>query len=358
VDYEGRAGRLRERLGDAGVGALLVTSLTNVRYLTGFSGSNGQLLVRDSGTIFFSDPRYAARASDTVQAAEVAIYPTRLTDLLPERLKGAGVARLGVEADSMTLSEREQLAEKLDGVELVATTGVVEDLRRVKDPEELALIREAVRLADETFAWVLENLAPGVTEREVALDIEVHMRTNGAEAVSFEPIVAAGELSAHIHHTASTRTLEKGDLVLLDFGSKYEGYCSDLTRTIVLGPATDEQRALYDIVGRAQGSGIAAVSAGVDGRDADAAARGVISEAGYAELFGHGLGHGVGLEIHEAPRLHRAFQDRLRAGEVVTVEPGVYRVGFGGVRIEDCVVVTDSGAEVLGTAPKDDLIEL
>ncbi|MGH2694332.1 MAG: M24 family metallopeptidase, partial [Actinomycetota bacterium] len=295
---------------------------------------------------------------ETVEAAEVAIYPDRLTDLLPERLTGAGVARLGVEAASMMLSEREKLVEKLDGVDLVATEGLVEDLRRVKDPEEIALIHEAVRLSDETFEWVIENLTPGATEREVALDIEVHMRTNGAEAAAFEPMVGSGELSAHIHHTAGTRTLEKGDLVLLDFGSRYGGYCSDLTRTVVLGPATDEQRAIYDTVRRAQTAGVAAVAAGVHGRDADATARDVIAGAGHGELFGHGLGHGVGLDIHEAPRLHRTSEDTLRSGDVVTVEPGIYRVGFGGVRIEDCVLVTEEGADVLGTASRDELIEV
>ena len=358
MDYAGRSQRVRERLSDHEIDALLVTNLTNVGYLTGFSGTNGQVVVTASETTFFSDPRYAARASDLVEGADVAIYPDRLTDLLPERLKKSKVARVGVETASMTLAERDQLAGPLEPIEIVGTKGVVEDLRRIKDDEEVALIREAVALTDQTFAWILERLAPGATERDVALDLEVNMRTTGADAVAFEPIVGSGPLSAHIHHTPSERSLEKGDLVLLDFGCKSGGYCSDFTRTVVLGPATDDQRELYETVRDAQAAGVAAIAAGVHGRDADAAARAVIESSGEGERFGHGLGHGVGLDIHEAPRLHRISEDTLRTGDVVTVEPGVYRVGAGGVRVEDCVLVTDTGAEVLGAAPRDELIEV
>jgi Xaa-Pro aminopeptidase len=353
-----RLDKVRARLAETDADALLVTNLTNVRYLTGFSGTNAQVLVTGSGAYFFSDPRYAARAAELVQGAEVLIYPSKLTDLLPQRVAELGITRLGVEAKSMTLFERDQLGNALDGAQLVGTSDVVEDLRRAKDSEEIALMREAIRIADEGFDWVVDRLVPGASESEIALDLEVHMRRQGAEAVSFEPIVGSGPLSAHIHHAPSERTLEKGDTVLLDFGARWHGYCSDLTRTVVLGPASDEQRELYEVVLEAQRAGIAAVSAGAGGAEVDAAARRIIDDAGHGEDFGHGLGHGVGLDIHEAPRLHKTSDDALIEGDVVTVEPGIYVRGQAGVRIEDCVVVTSGAADVLTATPKDDLIEL
>lgn len=358
MDYQGRVRCLQAKFAEAEVDALLVTDLTNVRYLTGFSGTNAQVLVTAGGATFFSDPRYAARAADVVEGAEVAIYPNRLIELLPERLKGARVERLGIEAKTMPVAERDDLSDKLEETTLVRTSGLVEDLRRMKDDGEIELIKQAVAVADEALAWIIERLAPGQLERDVALEVEVKMRQMGAEAVSFEPIVGSGPLSAHIHHSPTERSLEKGDLVLLDFGCRWEGYCSDLTRTVVLGPATEQQRDLYALVLAAQTAGIEATRAGADGRDVDASARTLIADAGYGERFGHGLGHGVGLDIHEAPRLHRTSEDTLVAGNVVTAEPGIYVSDLGGIRIEDCVVVTESGAEVLGSAPKDELIEL
>jgi Xaa-Pro aminopeptidase len=278
--------------------------------------------------------------------------------VLTPALEGAGTKRLGFEGSTVSVAQRDDLDERLDGVSLAATTKLVEDLRRRKDDEEVGLVRAAVELGDRTFDWVLDRIAPGIVERDLALDIEVRMRSQGADAVSFDPIVGSGELSAHIHHTAGDRSFKKGDLVLLDFGCVVDGYCSDLTRTVVLGSATDEQHRLYETVLASQQAGIEAVRAGVPGKDADAAARKVIEEAGHGDRFGHGLGHGVGLDVHEAPRLHRISEDDLAAGDIVTVEPGVYLQGEGGIRIEDCVLVTESGAEVLTSAPKDELIEL
>ena len=358
MNHEKRIARTGEALDGSGIDALLVTNLTNVRYLTGFSGTNGQVLIARSGAWFFSDPRYAARAGALVQGAEVGIYPNRLTELLPERVKAEGVARLGLEAAAVTLTERDQLEEELSGIELVPCKDIIEDHRRTKDPDEIAALRRAVEIGDETFDWLLGRLRPGITERAVALDLEVHMRTTGADAISFDPIVGSGPLSAHIHHTPSDRTLRDGDLVLLDFGSLVDGYCSDLTRTVVLGPATDTQRETYALVLAAQERGIAAARAGARCVDVDAAARAVIGDAGHAQHFGHGLGHGVGLDIHEAPRLHRTSEEQLRSGDVVTVEPGVYVLDSGGIRIEDCVLVTEDEADVLTKAPKNDLLEV
>lgn len=355
---EDRLGQLRASLAQRELHALLVTDLTNVRYLTGFSGTNGQAFVSPDRFVFLTDPRYRARAADLVRGAEIQIYPDHPSEALGPLLEASKVRRLAVEALSMSIAQRDDLAERLPNVELTSTRGLVEELRRSKSPEELSILKQAVTLADEAFAWVLPRLAPGMSERQVALELEVKMREMGAEGVSFPPIVGSGPNSAHIHHSASGRVLEKGDLVLLDFGCRYEGYCSDLTRTLVLGKATDRQREIYEIVLEAQTAGTGACTAGARAKAVDAQARGIIERAGFGERFGHGLGHGVGLDVHEDPRLRRSSDDVLKEGDVVTVEPGVYLDGFGGVRIEDCVMVTENGREILGAAPKDELIEL
>jgi Xaa-Pro aminopeptidase len=355
MNYETRVARSGRSLAERGVGALLVTNPTNVRYLTGFSGTNGQVLITSRGATFFTDPRYRARASALVQSAEVVIYGDKLTDVLAGHVADG---KLGIEAADVSIAQRDALAGALEGVELEPLRGVVEELRRVKEPEEIALIKQAVAIADEAFEWVLERLTPGAVERDVALDLEVRMRTNGAAGISFEPIVGSGPLSAHIHHTPTDRQFEKGDFVLLDFGCKVDGYCSDLTRTVTIGPASEEQRKIYETVLEAQARGIGAVAPKAAGVAVDAAARAYIEECGHGDDFGHGLGHGVGLDVHEAPRLHRTSEDSLVAGDVVTVEPGIYVAGTGGVRIEDCVLVTPDGSEVLGRAPKDMLTEL
>lgn len=356
MDHAARIARVRAVLADTEADGLLVTNLTNVRYLTGFSGTNGQVLITPDEAFFLSDPRYEARAGSLVQGAEIVIYRDRLTDVLPQRLQSARIARLGVES-TMTLTQHEEITGKLDAT-LVSTKRLVEDARRTKDAKEIELIRAAVALADQTFEWILDRLTPGMTERDVALDIEVHMRREGADAVAFPPIVGSGPLSAHIHHTPSDRTFEKGDLLLLDYGCTREGYCSDLTRTVVLGPATDEQQSQYSLVLEAQAGALAAIQAGVAAKTVDAAARDVIQAAARGDAFGHGLGHGVGLDIHEAPTMNRISEDVLQVNDVVTVEPGVYLPGVGGVRIEDCVVVTEEGPDVLGDAPKEELIQL
>ncbi len=358
MDHEGRIQRVVAKLDELEVDALLITNLTNVRYLTGFSGSNGQVVVSRSGSTFLSDPRYRARAASLVTGADITIYGSQLKDELPGLIASLGVSKLGVEAASVTVAERDDVVGMLEGVEVVATKDAVEEFRRVKEPAEVEKIKEAVRLADEAYELIRDRLVPGVTERKIALDLEVAMREAGADDVSFEPIVGSGELSAHIHHTASPREFEKGDLVLMDFGARVDGYCSDITRTVVIGPATDEQKQIYSVVLAAQAAGIAAATSGAVCREVDATARKVIDDAGYGETFAHGLGHGVGLDIHEAPRFAKISEDSLLEGDVVTVEPGIYVSKLGGIRIEDDVLVTKEGPVVLNNAPKDRLIEL
>ncbi|MDQ3533297.1 MAG: aminopeptidase P family protein [Actinomycetota bacterium] len=357
MNYAARIARVTARFEELGVQALLITDLDNVAYLTGFTGTNGQVLITQAGAVFYTDPRYGARSRALVRDAEIVMYEARLTDVLRDRLSQGKIERLGFEAASVTVAQRNDFGDRLAPAELVTTSGVVEALRRTKEPEEVRLLKEAVRIGDEAFAWVQDRIVPGATEQEVALGLEVHMREAGADAVSFEPIVGSGPLSAHIHHTPSDRSFGKGDLILMDYGCRLQGYCSDLTRTVVLGGASDEQRAVYDTVLAAQAAGIGAVKADARGADVDAAARRVIEDAGHGDAFEHGLGHGVGLEIHEAPRLSRTSEDTLTKGDVVTVEPGIYLEDFGGIRIEDCVLVTAEGCEVLGRAPRD-LIEL
>lgn len=357
MNYEGRSDRLRATLAEHEVDAFLATNLTNVRYLTGFSGTNGQVLVTPSQTLFFTDPRYEARAGQIVTGADVEIYGTKLSEVLRPRLDSAGIKRLGIEATTVTIADFDRLAEAFESTELVPVESAIEELRRTKEADEVAALRAAVQIGDDAFAWVIDRLAPGATEREVALDLEVRMRLSGAEDVSFDPIIGSGPLSAHIHHTPSDRNFEKGDLLLMDFGCKVDGYCSDMTRTVVLGPASDEQRETYELVLGAQLAGIDATKAGVRGTDVDGAARAVIDGAGRGAQFPHSLGHGVGLDIHETPAL-RTSDVELLPGEAVTIEPGIYVGDDGGIRIEDVVVVTEDGCDVLTTSAKDSLLEL
>lgn len=354
MNYEGRVTRLQAELDSLDAHALLVTNLTNVRYITGFSGSNGQVLVTPDGARFMTDGRYRARAKDLVKSAAVSVYSNRLTDVLKPMLEEAGITRLAVEGKTMTLAERDDLAVRLHGVELVAAGGIIEDLRRIKEPEEVEALRAAIALGDATYGHILDRLEPGASERAIALELEVYLRTNGADEVSFEPIVGSGPLSAHIHHTPSERRFEKGDFVLLDFGARVDGYCGDLTRTVVLGSPSEEQQRQYETVLAANASALAVMKPNAECRAVDAVARRTINGAGF-EDFGHGLGHGLGLEVHESPRFNRISDDLLEPGMVMTNEPGLYLEATGGVRIEDCVLITETGAEVLTRAPKDTL---
>ncbi|MGH3371908.1 MAG: M24 family metallopeptidase [Nocardioidaceae bacterium] len=357
MDHAGRFARLRRRLEAEELDALHVTHLPNVRYLCGFTGSSGSLLVGREAAWFFTDGRYRTQSSEEVADAEVGVYtqPQELTDLL-QRAGGEAGRSIGVEAGHVTISGLDRLTDQLEGWELISTSGWVEDLRRVKEPEELALMQTAAEMADAGLAFILERVEPGRTERELALDLEFQMRRAGADDVSFGPIVAAGERSALPHAHPTDRVVEKGEFLLIDLGCVYHGYCSDLTRTVVVGPPSERQREVYEAVAEAQRRGVDSVRAGRPAAEVDRAAREVLSEAGLGEAFAHGVGHGVGLEIHESPTLRAASDDVLRAGEVVTVEPGAYLAGWGGVRIEDLLAVTEEGAEVLSQSPKELLV--
>ena len=354
MDGAARIARIQEGLPAEGIDAAYVASLPNVRYLCGFTGSNGCLVIGRSGARFLTDGRYREQAAEQVQGAEVDVYglPDDLERGLGRALSDFGAHNVGFESAHLTVAMLERLR-GATGFEFVPTSQLVERLRMVKEPGELDRIREAARLADEGLAHVLERVAEGVTERELALDLEFFMRRAGAEDVSFDPIVAAADRSALPHARPTERQVEKGRYLLFDLGAIHDGYCSDMTRTVVVGEADDRHREIYHLVARAQQAGLDAVAPGRPAAEVDRAARSVIEEAGLGDAFGHGLGHGVGVEIHEAPTIRSTSRDVLEAGQVITIEPGVYIPGWGGVRIEDLLVVTADGAEVLSRSSKE-----
>jgi Xaa-Pro aminopeptidase len=362
-----RRAALRELLRAADLDALFVVDLLNVRYLTGFTGSNAALVVSsadepgaESATLLCTDGRYLTQSASEVPELERLI--DRGSDLvLLARMAddtGQGVAgyrRTGFESHHVTVDQLDALTGVAPGLDLVRAPGHVENLRLIKDPAEVEALRMACAAADRALADMVEQggLRPGRTEREVGRELEGRMLDHGATAISFETIVATGVNSAIPHHRPTDAELRAGDFVKLDFGAEVDGYHSDMTRTLVLGAPADWQREIYQLVAESQAAGRAALAPGANVRDVDAAARSVIEDAGYGGMFLHGLGHGVGLEIHEAPALSRTGDGRLAAGMAVTVEPGVYLAGRGGVRIEDTLMVRETGPELLTLTTKD-----
>lgn len=366
MDHGSRLTKLIARLVAEDVDALVVTKPANIRYLCGFTGSTGVLVVTWSGSVLLTDGRYQIQASREVTAADVTIHGTldAFYDDLSHFVAHHGARRVAYESQQVTVGARSStleppvglphLARGLEGMELVPSEGWVEKLREVKDADEAAVLRKAAAIADDAFSYILERVEVGRTEVEIALDLEMFMRNQGAEALSFPSIVASGENSALPHARASRAQVEKGKILLLDFGCVFEGYCSDLTRTVVVGPADDRHREVYEVVAASQAAALSALKAGVRGIDVDRAAREVISAAGWPEAFNHGLGHAVGMEVHEdVPRLSKTSEHVVEVGNVLTIEPGAYFEGWGGVRIEDLVWVTGSGIDILSAAPKD-----
>ncbi|MGI9079982.1 MAG: M24 family metallopeptidase [Acidimicrobiales bacterium] len=354
-----RAPRLRARLDEAGCQAALITNLVNIRYLTGFTGSAALLVVVGDDLVFVTDGRYGDRAAEELAGAGVdaAIHVGRTMaeqkDVVINAAKN--VERLGLEAEAVTWAQhRRYAADWFPGVELVATEDLVEALRRVKDDGEIDRMAEAARIADAALAANVAMLAGGVTEADFALALDVAMRSEGADGPSFDTIVASGPNGAKPHHTPTARRIGPGELVVVDFGAQVDGYCSDMTRTLCVGePSSSTARRMAEVVADSQRTGVAAVISGASAQGVDDACRAVIADAGWADAFLHSTGHGVGLEIHEAPHVSATSTDTLEAGYVVTVEPGVYLADHGGVRIEDTVVVTAEGCRTLTNAPKE-----
>jgi Xaa-Pro aminopeptidase len=360
MDVAARISRVRATLAPAGCDALLVTHLTNVRYLTGFTGSAGLLLVLEGGAVLVTDGRYEEQAGDELAStgapADVAIGRTLAAQQQAVTAAVGSVARIGLEADQVSWSDQRRYASTwFPDRELVPTSHLVEQLRVVKDDGEVARIEAACAIADAALGAVAHRLEEAPTEADFAAELDAMMRTLGADDLSFETIVASGPNGSRPHHTPSDRTVERGDLVVIDFGALIDGYHSDMTRTIAVGgqdALDDEQRRMIAVVSAAQAAGVDAVGPGVATGEVDRACRDVIAEAGWADAFVHGTGHGVGLDIHEDPRVAASVDATLAPGHVVTVEPGVYLPGHGGVRIEDTVVVTADGRRTLTRAPK------
>ncbi|MEA2147059.1 MAG: Xaa-Pro aminopeptidase [Solirubrobacteraceae bacterium] len=353
-----RTERLLARLPEFEVDLMVVSDLTNVRYLTGYTGSNGLVLIGGGRRDFLTDFRYVEQAAAEVEAGferhTVSLDLLEATVELIEAAAANGTPRVGFEDEHMTVKQYDRLSDKLgDRAALVGVSGVVEGLRRVKDAEEIARIAAAAEMADAALRRVVGEGLEGRTERDVALALESDMRRRGASRPSFDTIVAAGPNGALPHAKPRDVDIRRGDLVVIDWGGVLDGYCSDCTRTFSIGEPSPEAREVYELVLEAQLAGLHAVRAGVGGRAVDDTARAIIDDAGHGEHFGHGLGHGVGIEVHEAPRLSQRSHDELVPGNIVTVEPGVYLPGKFGVRIEDLVAVTDQGCDVLTSLSKE-----
>ncbi len=363
IRYAGRDDELRQRMAERGVGALAVTNLTNIRWLTGFTGSNACVALLPDRLVLVTDGRYRDRAADELaasgvtadivvgftQAEQMAAFVGQFSGTGTSGLAGGGL--VGAEAASLSHAQWTALASQLP---LTPADGIVEDARRVKDAGEIARIVEASRCADAALAAVAPTLGDGVTEADVRMELEYRMRREGADGPSYDTIVASGpQHAARPHHESGGRRILEGDTVVIDVGALVDGYHSDMTRSFVIGQPTARQLELYDLLLGVQLAGIDTVRAGVSAREVDATCRTLIADAGYADWFLHSTGHGVGLMIHEDPFESPTSTLELRAGDVVTVEPGLYRVGFGGYRIEDLVEVTDTGCRILTASPKD-----
>ena len=352
----GRKRRLAAAVARGGAEVLLVTHLADIRYLCGFTGSNGALLLNGAKATLFTDGRYTTQAHAEVDGAKVVIADKSVALAALEFAQAEGISRCGFDPTATTVaaldSLREALAAKVRKTFFVALPGLIAAQREIKDEVEQERMRDAAALGCRLFDQVLEHIVPGATEMEVALALEYMARLGGAEAMSFETIVAGGERSALPHGRATMAKIPKRGFVTLDFGVVLNGYCSDMTRTVHMGPARKGEREVYEAVLDAQEAGVAAVRAGVTAESVDSAARSILEAAGLAGYFTHSTGHGVGIEIHEGPRLGKKQTQKLKSGMVITIEPGVYMPGKFGVRIEDTVLVTEHGCEILTPTPK------
>ncbi|PUA39955.1 Xaa-Pro dipeptidase [Paenibacillus elgii] len=348
-----RIGRLRSLLEQKGLPALLITNATNRKYMTGFTGSAGYVLITADRAVLLTDFRYVTQASEQAAGYEIIEHGPKVVESVHDLLRKWDIVKLGFEQTDLSYGTYSSYAEALGGIEFVPTGGLVELLRMIKDDEEIAIMQQAADLADRAFVHVLGLLKSGVKELDISLEIEMFVRKHGAASTSFETIVASGERSALPHGKASDKIIGTGEFVTLDFGAYYKSYCSDITRTVIVGTPTDKHRDIYKIVLEAQMEALERIKPGMTGKEADAVARDVIKRYGYGDHFGHGTGHGLGMEVHEAPRLSVQGDVVLAPGMVVTVEPGIYLPGFGGVRIEDDIVITETGNRRLTQSSKD-----
>lgn len=350
-----RIDKVRAYLAQEHIDAIWITNEKNLRYLANFTGSAGEALITKDQAYFVTDFRYKEQASKQAQGFEVVIHSGDLYGQINDLLKEEGINRLAIEADHINLSLFRELENLLD-CQLIESQGVVEDIRQIKDEEELATIQEACRITDLAFDHILTYIKPGLTEIQVANELEHYLKGLGAEGMSFETIVASGYRSSMPHGVASDKVIEEGDLVTLDFGCYYQGYSSDMTRTIAVGDIDPKLKEIYQIVLEAHLKVIDEAKAGMTGKEIDAIARDYITAKGYGPDFGHSTGHGVGLDVHEKPAVSMKSDDIMQENMVITDEPGIYLEGLGGVRIEDDLIIKKDGVQLLNKAPKELII--
>ena len=352
-----RIEKLRKKMKALDLDGFLVTSKENRQYLTGFTGTFGWVLVTHSHVCLLTDFRYIEQAQQQAPECKLVQFkhyaPVVTLRMLMEDME---VVTLGIESDRCTVDEFERLANQVRRKAITPLKGFVEEIRQIKDEEEIAQIARAEAIGDEAFLHVLKLIKPGMTELEIAMELEFQMRRSGASGVSFDTIVASGKRSSMPHGVASAKKVEAGDFITMDFGCMYQGYCSDMTRTIALGKVDEKQETVYNLVRKAQEDALQAIKAGVTGKEIHAVAQNVFQDAGYGPFFGHGLGHSVGLEIHEEPRFSPKAEEIIQENMVITVEPGLYLSNWGGVRIEDLVVVKKDGCINLTHSPKELII--
>jgi Xaa-Pro aminopeptidase len=355
MNRKNRVRRLREGLGEGELDGIFISQPENRRYLSGFDGSAGFLLITPEDKILATDSRYTLQAKDQTDC-EIFTITNELSKWLPKLVAELKIKRLGFEAGHITFALHHQLYDILKKgkpeTKLIPVEGMVESIRAIKEPEEIELITRAAEIADAAMEYIMDGIQAGMTEKEVAWEIERFMREKGSDSLPFDIIVASGENSTLPHTQPSAKKINKGEPIMIDFGARIEGYSSDLSRTICLGTADDNFKRLHDIVLGAQLGAMALIKEGMTGAEADNLARTIIEEAGYAQNFGHGLGHGVGLAPHESPRLRPNSSDKLLNGMVFTIEPGIYLEGWGGVRIEDLVIMEEGKAEEISKARK------
>ena len=351
----GKLEKLRQLFQQHGIDGILITSTYNRRYVTNFTGTAGVALITADKALFITDFRYTEQAEKQAQGFEIVQHTGPIIQEVADQAKQLGIKKLGFEQDHMAYSTWKQHEDAIES-ELIPVSDLVEGMRLIKSEDEINIIKVAADIADAAFKHIIDYIKPGMAELEVANELEFFMRKSGAASSSFDIIVASGWRSALPHGVASDKIIETGDFVTMDYGALYNGYISDITRTVAVGEPSEKLREIYDVVLEAQLRAMNGIKPGMTGVEADALARDYITEKGYGEYFGHSLGHGIGLEVHEGPGLSSRSKAELKPGMVVTVEPGIYLPGVGGVRIEDDILITESGNETLMHSTKDLII--
>lgn len=351
-----RLDTLRKQFSEKNIDGLIVASNTNRRYLTGFTGTAGIAVISEKEARFITDFRYVEQAGNQIEGFEIVQHTKPIHEEVAKQVQEMGISRLGFEKDQLTYGQYDVFKSVLENKEFTPVSGLVEKIRLIKNPAELKVIQDAIDIADDAFTHIQKYLRAGVKEIDISNELEFFMRKQGAVSSSFDIIVASGYRSALPHGVASDKVIEKGELVTLDFGAYYNGYCSDITRTVAIGEPSDELKKIYETVLEAQLRGVNGIKPRMTGKEADALTRDYITEKGYGEYFGHSTGHGLGMQVHEGPGLSYKSDQQLEPGMVVTVEPGIYVAGVGGTRIEDDIVITESGNDILSKSTKELLI--